>query len=153
MNSPPNRVMQNPAHDPSPLCPSCILRPPGTAPIRGEVDSLSSMFHYFSVKFRTLADRFQRPMQKRADSPFSISAEQDGLCAKGGRPSIPPEWLLTAQLLIEFYSEPPDRQFYEQFDYNLPFPGLLDLDLESGKTHQSAHSMGIKTGLRIQLKE
>ena len=62
----------------------------------------------------------------------AVSAKLDGLYADGGRPSIPPERLLTAQLLIAFYSVRSDRQFCEQLDYNLLFRWLLNLPLESG---------------------
>ncbi len=107
----------------------------------GEVDPQSSMFHYFSVESRIPADHPLRPVKKLADSALSaISAELDGLYAKGGRPSIPPERLLKAQLLIAFYSVRSDRQFCEQLDYNLLFRWFLDLDLESGGLDQSNFS-------------
>lgn len=61
-------------------------------------------------------------MKKLAESALSaISAELDGLYARTGRPSIPPERLLKAQLLIAFYSVRSDRLFCEQLDYNLLF--------------------------------
>ena len=109
--------------------------------MRGEVDPQSSMFHYFSVESRIPANHPLRPVKKLADSALSaISAELDGLYAKGGRPSIPPERLLKAQLLIAFYSVRSDRQFCEQLDYNLLFRWFLDLDLESGGLDQSNFS-------------
>ena len=109
--------------------------------MRGEVDPQSSMFHYFSVESRIPADHPLRPVKKLADSALSaISAELDGLYAKGGRPSIPPERLLKAQLLIAFYSVRSDRQFCEQLDYNLLFRWFLDLDMESGGLDQSNFS-------------
>ena len=109
--------------------------------MRGEVDPQSSMFHYFSVESRIPADHPLRPVKKLADAALSaISAELDGLYAKTGRPSIPPERLLKAQLLIAFYSVRSDRQFCEQLDYNLLFRWFLDLDLESGGLDQSNFS-------------
>ena len=109
--------------------------------MRGEVDPQSSMFHYFSVESRIPADHPLRPVKKLADSALSASsAELDGLYAKGGRPSIPPERLLKAQLLIALYSVRSDRLFCEQLDYNLLFRWFLDLDLESGGLDQSNFS-------------
>ena len=109
--------------------------------MRGEVDPQSSMFHYFSVESRIPADHPLRPVKKLADSALSaISAELDGLYARTGRPSIPPERLLKAQLLIAFYSVRSDRQFCEQLEYNLLFRWFLDLDLESGGLDQSNFS-------------
>lgn len=73
--------------------------------MRGEVDPQSSMFHYFSVESRIPADHPLRRVKKLAESALSaISAELDGLYARTGRPAIPPERLLKAQLLIAFYS-------------------------------------------------
>jgi transposase len=109
--------------------------------MRGEVDPQSSMFHYFSVESRIPADLPLRRVKKLAESALSaISAELDGLYARTGRPSIPPERLLKAQLLIAFYSVRSDRLFCEQLDYNLLFRWFLDLDLESGGLDQSNFS-------------
>lgn len=109
--------------------------------MRGEVDPQSSMFHYFSVESRIPADHPLRRVKKLAESALSaISAELDGLYARTGRPSIPPEHLLKAQLLIAFYSVRSDRLFCEQLDYNLLFRWFLDLDLESGGLDQSNFS-------------
>ena len=109
--------------------------------MRGEVDPQSSMFHYFSVESRIPADHPLRRVKKLAESALSaISAELDGLYARTGRPSIPPERLLKAQLLIAFYSVRSDRLFCEQLDYNLLFRWFLDLDLESGGLDQSNFS-------------
>lgn len=77
-------------------------------------------------------------MKKLAETALSaISGELDGLYAKTGRPSISPERLLKAQLLIAFYSVRSDRLFCEQLDYNLLFRWFLDLDQESGGLDQS----------------
>jgi transposase len=109
--------------------------------MRGEVDPQSSMFHYFSVESRIPADHPLRRVKKLAESALSaISAELDGLYARTGRPLIPPERLLKAQLLIAFYSVRSDRLFCEQLDYNLLFRWFLDLDLESGGLDQSNFS-------------
>lgn len=109
--------------------------------MRGEVDPQSSMFHYFSVESRVPADHPLRRIKKLAETALSaISGELDGLYAKTGRPSIPPERLLKAQLLIAFYSVRSDRLFCEQLDYNLLFRWFLDLDLESSGLDQSNFS-------------
>ena len=109
--------------------------------MRGEVDPQSSMFHYFSVESRVPADHPLRPVKKLADSALAaISSDLDGLYAKVGRPSIPPERLLKAQLLIALFSVRSDRQFCEQLGYNLLFQWFLDLNMESGGLDQSNFS-------------
>ena len=47
-----------------------------------------------------------------------------------GRPSIPPERLLKAQLLIALYSVRSERQFCERLDYDLLFRFFLDMNLD-----------------------
>lgn len=54
----------------------------------------------------------------------------DRMYADIGRPSVPPERLLKAQLLIALFSVRSDRQFCEQLRYNLLFRWFLDLDLD-----------------------
>src|SRR5262249_53869458 len=47
-----------------------------------------------------------------------------------GRPSIPPERLLKAQLLIALSSVRSERQFCERLDYDLLFRFFLDMNLD-----------------------
>lgn len=47
-----------------------------------------------------------------------------------GRPSIPPEHLLKATLLMALYSVRSERQFCERLDYDLLFKWFLDLNIE-----------------------
>jgi transposase len=49
--------------------------------------------------------------------------------AEGGRPSIPPERLLKASLLIALYSVRSERAFCEELDYHLLFRWFLDMNL------------------------
>ena len=49
--------------------------------------------------------------------------------ARGGRPSIPPEHLLKASLLIALYSVRSERQFCERLRYDLLFKWFLDLNI------------------------
>ena len=46
-----------------------------------------------------------------------------------GRPSIPPEHLLKACLLIALYSIRSERQFCERLQYDLLFKWFLDLNI------------------------
>ena len=49
--------------------------------------------------------------------------------SKMGRPSIPPESLLKASLLMALYSIRSERQLCDQLDYNLLFRWFLDMDM------------------------
>jgi transposase len=59
-----------------------------------------------------------------------MSREFDGLYATVGRPSIPPERLLRAQLLQIFYSIRSERLLMEQLDYNLLFRWFVGLEMD-----------------------
>src|ERR1700686_290375 len=55
-----------------------------------------------------------------------------------GRPSIPPERLLKASLLMALYTVRSERLFCEQLDYNLLFRWFLDLNWdEPGFDHST----------------
>jgi transposase len=57
---------------------------------------------------------------------------------QSGRPSIPPERLLKASLLMALYTVRSERPFCEQLDYNLLFRWLLDMDAaEPGFDHST----------------
>jgi transposase len=58
-----------------------------------------------------------------------LSATFDEMYAERGRPSIPPEHLLKASLLIALYSMRSERQFCERLRYDLLFKWFLDLNI------------------------
>ncbi|MGH9203121.1 MAG: IS5 family transposase, partial [Vicinamibacterales bacterium] len=70
----------------------------------------------------------------------SMSAQFDAMYASGGRPSIAPERLLKATLLIALYSVRSDRLFCEMLDYNMLFRWFLDMDLEETSFDHSTFS-------------
>ena len=64
----------------------------------------------------------------------------DTMYARGGRPSIPPEQLLKASLLIALYSVRSERQFCERLGYDLLFKWFLDLNIADGPFDASTFS-------------
>ena len=71
-----------------------------------------------------------RAIKKLADEALAkLSSAFDEMYAATGRPSIPPEHLLKAQLLIALYTVRSERQFCEQLGYNLLFRWFLDMDM------------------------
>ena len=58
-----------------------------------------------------------------------LSGLFDTMYATSGRPSIPPEHLLKASLLIALYSIRSERQFCERLRYDLLFKWFLDLNI------------------------
>jgi len=109
--------------------------------MRGHVDPQSSMFTYFSPESRVPAEHPLRSIKANADAVLSsMSGEFDRLYAEAGRPSIPPERLLKASLLIALYSVRSDRMFCEMLDYNILFRWFLDMNLEQPGLDQSNFS-------------
>ena len=62
----------------------------------------------------------------------------DEMYADGGRPSVPPEHLLKAGLLMAFYSIRSERQFCERLQYDLLFKWFLDMNVEDPAFDQSS---------------
>ncbi len=109
--------------------------------MRGHVDPQASMFSYFSPESRVPPDHPLRSIKRDADALLaSLSGELDKLYAEDGRPSIPPERLLKASLLIALYSVRSDRMLCEMLDYNILFRWFLDISLDQRGLDQSNFS-------------
>ena len=75
-------------------------------------------------------------LAERALKELSPLLEQ--MYSEVGRPSIPPERLLKASLLMALYTVRSERIFCEQLDYNLLFRWFLDRNWdEPGFDHSS----------------
>jgi transposase len=61
----------------------------------------------------------------------SLSPVFNRMYSKRGRPSIPPEHLLKASLLIALYSVRSERQFCERLEYDLLFKWFLDHNIDT----------------------
>src|SRR6266478_1442216 len=70
-----------------------------------------------------------RRVKELADKALTqLSALFNEMYSAIGRPSIPPERLLKASLLMALYTVRSERMFCEQLDYNLLFRWFLDLN-------------------------
>jgi len=99
--------------------------------MRGDDRQPDSMFSYVSAERRVPADHPLRAIRALVDEVLrDMSREFDGLYATIGRPSIPPERLLRAQLLQIFYSIRSERLLMEQLDYNLLFRWFVGLEMD-----------------------
>ena len=101
------------------------------ARMRGDDRQPDAMFSYVSAEQRVPADHPLRAIRALVDDVLrDMSREFDGLYARVGRPSIPPERLLRAQLLQIFYSIRSERLLMEQLDYNLLFRWFVGMDMD-----------------------
>ena len=79
-----------------------------------------------------------KPIVDQALAQLSPLFEE--IYARVGRPSIPPEHLLKAQLLMALFSVPSARRFCDQLQYNMLFKWFLDLNVDDPPFHASTFS-------------
>jgi transposase len=80
---------------------------------------------------RVPADHPLRAVKKLADAALAeLEAAFAAMYSVTGRPSIPPERLLKATLLMALYTVRSERMFCEQLDYNLMFRWFLDMSMD-----------------------
>ena len=91
------------------------------------------MYSYLSPAARVRADHPLRPIRAMADQALESMSERFGaMYAKTGRPSIPPEKLLRAQLIQMLYSVRSERLLMEEIDYSILFRWFVGMNLELG---------------------
>lgn len=96
--------------------------------MRGRADQQLPLFHIFEVEDRIRADHPLRDIKRRTDRILdSLHAKFEAAYSTTGRPSVPPERLLKALLLMALYSVRSERQLCEQIDLNLLFRWFLDM--------------------------
>jgi len=96
--------------------------------MRGHADWQLPMFHTFEVEDRIRPDHPLRDIKRRADRILAtLHARFDAAYSSTGRPSIPPERLLKALLLMALYSVRSERQLCEQIELNLLYRWFLDM--------------------------
>jgi transposase len=98
--------------------------------VRGEQDPQVSMLAFIDLESRIPQGHPLRTIRRFADEALAeLSPTFDAMYAVDGRPSIPPERLLKASLLISLYSIRSERAFCEQLEYNELFRWFLGMNL------------------------
>ena len=99
--------------------------------MRGIDHQQADMFSYLSPEQRVRKDHPLRAVRAMTDGILgSMSALFDAMYADFGRPSIPPEKLLRAQLLQMLYSVRSERLLMEEIDYSILFRWFVGLNLD-----------------------
>jgi len=89
------------------------------------------MYSYLSPEERVRADHPLRAIRAMADEAWqNMSKRFDAMYAKTGRPSIPPEKLLRAQLIQMLYSIRSERLLMEEIDYSILFRWFVGMNLD-----------------------
>lgn len=99
--------------------------------MRGEAERQIGMLSLVTPEQRVRGDHPLRHIKPLADAVLKdLSPTFEKMYSRTGRPSIPPERLLKASLLMGFYTVRSERLFCEQLDYNLRFRWFLDMGLD-----------------------
>src|ERR1700752_2085685 len=99
--------------------------------MRGIDHQQSDMFSYLSPEQRVRKDHPLRAVRSMTDEILnSMSPLFDAMYADGGRPSIPPEKLLRAQLLQMLYSVRSERLLMEEIDYSVLYRWFVGMNLD-----------------------
>jgi len=99
--------------------------------MRGQDHQQSSMFSYLSPEQRVRKDHPLRAIRVMADRALAqLSDRFDAMYATTGRPSIPPEKLLRAQLIQMLYSVRSERLLMEEIDYSLLYRWFVGMNLD-----------------------
>src|SRR5260370_13132004 len=98
--------------------------------MRGEERQQRTMLMVLNLEQRVRQDQRLRRIKQLAETVLQgLSASFDRMYSATGRPSVPPERLLKASLLMALYTVRSERLLCEQLDYNLLFRWFLDLEL------------------------
>ena len=98
--------------------------------MRGHQDPQVNMLAFVDLETRIPLDHPLRTIKSLADEALADLAPLfDGMYAELGRPSIPPERLLKASLLISLYSVRSEYAFCEELNYHLLFRWFLGMDM------------------------
>ena len=96
--------------------------------MRGAIKSQPELVCLISPETVVPAAHPIRTIKAQVDTVLRrMSAVFDRMYAEQGRPSIPPERLLKAKVLIALFSVRSENLFVEQLHYNLLFRWFLDM--------------------------
>jgi transposase len=99
--------------------------------MRGQDHQQSDIFSYLSPEQRVRQDHPLRAIRAMTDLALkSMSERFDAMYSTTGRPSIPPEKLLRAQLIQMLYSVRSERLLMEEIDYSVLYRWFVGMNLD-----------------------
>jgi transposase len=99
--------------------------------MRGDENKQATMYSYVTMTQRIPTDHPARAIRAMVDRALArMDVELEQLYSHTGRPSIAPERLLRASLLMLLYSIRSERQLMEQLNYNLLFRWFVGLEMD-----------------------
>src|SRR5207253_6587926 len=110
------------------------------------------MLAFVDLESRVPLDHPLRTVKRFADEALAtLSPLFEAMYADSGRPSIPPERLLKASLLMSLYSVRSERAFCEELEFHLLFRWFLDMDLVEPSFDHSTFSKNRERLLRARV--
>lgn len=99
--------------------------------MRGIDHQQADMYSYLSPEQRVRENHPLRKIRTMADEALNNMSERfDQMYAQTGRPSVPPEKLLRAQLIQMLYSIRSERLLMEEIDYSMLFRWFVGMNLD-----------------------
>ncbi len=99
--------------------------------MRSDDKQQSAIFSYVTMEQRIPADHPMRRIRAMVDRALkTMGSVFDEVYSETGRPSIAPERLLRAQLLMILYSIRSERQLMEQIDFNILYRWFVGLEMD-----------------------
>ena len=109
--------------------------------MRGEVRGQRGMLMVIDPEKRIPKDHPIRRIRQLADAALEkVSPLFDAVYSAVGRPSIPPERLLKASLLMALFTVRSERMLCERLDYDLMFRWFLGLEMDEPSFDHSSFS-------------
>lgn len=116
--------------------------------LRGKPQAQPDFLTVVNLNACVPVDHPLRGIKCRVDAVLEkLSPLFDELYAEEGAPSIPPEQLLKARVLIALYTVRSERLFCEQLGYNLLWLWFLDREFNPGSLNHSVFAKNYERGL------
>src|SRR5437868_15149116 len=120
--------------------------------MRGRRQAQATMLAVVDLEERVPPNHPLRVIKQFADRALvELSIVFDEMYGAGGRPSIPPERLLKASLLMSLYSVRSERAFCEQLDYHLLYRWFLGMNMVEPNFDRSTFSKNRERLLQHQI--
>ena len=122
--------------------------------MRGEGRRQRSMLMGLDLEQRVPKEHPLRRIKQLAEAVLEeLSPIFDRMYSAIGRPSMPPERLLKASMLMALYTVRSERQFCEQREYNLLFRWFLEMELDEESFDHSSFTANRKRLLETKWRE
>lgn len=126
----------------------------GQSNMRGKAQAQPDFLTVVNLNACVPTDHPLREIKRRVDAVLEkLSPLFDALYSQNGCPSVPPEQLLKARVLIALYSVRSERLFCEQLSYNLLWLWFLDREFAEGSFDHSTFSQNYERVLSAQVAQ